>query len=69
MGAAKGKRRRASSGSTMSAVAGTANHLGVVGPSGAPYLSATSAAISTAANTIKTSNPYLRRSAVTRFTR
>ena len=55
--AAKGKRRRASSGSTMSAAAGTANHRGL-GPLGAPYLIAVSSAISIAMITINTSKPY-----------
>jgi hypothetical protein len=36
--------------------------LGIVGPVGAPYLSAVSSAISIAAITIARSNPYLRRS-------
>jgi hypothetical protein len=57
------------SGNGISAVAGTANHLGVVGPFGAPYRIATSSAISIAIKTIKRSNPYLRTNTPTRLTR
>ena len=61
-GAAKGKRRRASSGSTTSAVAGTVNHRVVRGASGESVRRPTSSALSTAASTISASNPYRRAS-------
>ena len=56
-GAAKGKRRRASSGSTMIAVAGTANQSAVRGADGESWRRATSSALASAATTISTSNP------------
>ena len=55
-GAAKGKRRRRSSGRTISASAGTVNHRVVVGGS-APSRNAPSSAITIAASTISASNP------------
>ena len=58
-GAAKGKRRRRSSGRTISASAGTVNHRVVVGGS-APSRNAPSSAITIAASTISASNPYRR---------
>src|SRR5215813_11668254 len=67
-GAAKGKRRRAKSGSTSSAIAGTVNHSVVRGASGAPRRKATSNVVSIASSTISTSNPYLRASGKRPFT-
>ena len=60
-GAAKGKRRRRSSGSTISASAGTVNQRVVVGPS-MDSRKAPSSAITSAASTINASNPYRRTS-------
>src|SRR5580765_3505641 len=67
-GAAKGKRRRAKSGSTSTAIAGTLNHSVVCGTSGAPRRKATSNMASIASSTISTSNPYLRASDKRPFT-
>ena len=67
-GAAKGKRRRAKSGSTSTAIAGTVNHSVVRGASGAPRRKATSNAVSIASSTISASNPYLRASGKRPFT-
>ena len=64
-GAAKGKRRRASSGSASSVVAGTANQSGEVGASAASRLTATSSALSSAVITIRASNAYRRASDLT----
>jgi hypothetical protein len=67
-GAANGSRRRASSGSTTSAIAGTANQSDERGPDESPSLRATSIAPSAAAITISRSSPYLRAECLIRLT-
>ena len=67
-GAAKGKRRRAKSGSTRIAIAGTPNHGVVRGASGKPRRNATSNMASSASSTISTSNACLRASDQRPFT-
>jgi uncharacterized protein YpuA (DUF1002 family) len=59
-GAANGNHRRPSRATTTSAIAGTANHTGLVGASAASLRRATSSALSTAATTIRMSSPNLR---------
>ena len=61
-GAAKGKRRRAKSGLTRTAIAGTPNHGVVCGASGKPRRNATSNMASTASSTISRLNACLRAS-------
>ena len=67
-GAAKGRRRRASSGSTTIALAGTANHKVVRGASGESVLRPTSRALAAAASTINASRPWRRASDRKRLT-
>jgi hypothetical protein len=69
VGAPTGKRRRAKSGSTMIAIAGTSNHSGVPGASGESRLSTSSSMPVIARNAISTSNPYLRATYPIRLTR
>ena len=67
-GAANGKRRRHSNGSTTSAIAGAANHGELVGASGASSLKITSSDAATAPITTSASNPYVRPSIASRLT-
>jgi hypothetical protein len=53
----------------MQALAGTANQSGLVGARAASCLTATSAALSSAASTIRASNPCSRASNPSRLTR
>lgn len=68
-GAAKGKRRRAKSGSTMIAIAGTPNHTVVRGAAGESRPTTSSSMPAIARSAISASNPYLRASNLTRLMR